>query len=148
MSASVAIFVGAVIVALISFRGFVQWARTQSQERQARERYALLRQLADQPSESVRIVLDRLRQDDALTEARLREKRREARREHLRAGVILVATGAGLALMLASLTAEVDLWTVGLIPGFIGLAIVGFELASGSRWSADEATPGASANRS
>ena len=120
-------------VASIGFFGFLiatRWIEARADDRRARERFALLRKLADQPTESVQRLIDLVREDDA-REA-LREQRRldAARREELKGGVILVAVGACLAVFLANLTPMKALWTIGLIPASVGVVTFVFAFFS------------------
>lgn len=119
-------FIGAAVVALFAFLSVASWAGIRAEERKTVERYALLRKVAEQPGESARLVLERLRaEDDRAAERRAaREFRR--RREQIQGAVVLIATGVGLGTMVETLSDERGLWTVGLIPALIGAVLLVF----------------------
>jgi Flp pilus assembly protein TadB len=124
--ASVFFFLAAASIAFFSFLVAHHWIDARTAERRARERFALLRRLADQPSDNVQRVIDLMREDDAREARREEQKQEEARREELKAGVILVATGVALAIFLGNLMPTRALWAVGLIPAFVGVVVGAF----------------------
>jgi Flp pilus assembly protein TadB len=124
--ASVFFFLAAASIAFFSFLAAHRWIDARTAERRARERFALLRKLADQPTDAVQRVIDLVREDDAREARREEREREEARREELKGGLILVAAGIGISIMLANLTAAKQLWAVGLIPGFVGVVVFAF----------------------
>ena len=77
-------FVATATVAVFAFLSVAHWVSSRTKERMARERYALLRKVADQPADTARLVLDKLREDDARPGRRA--LRREARRAERAAG--------------------------------------------------------------
>jgi Flp pilus assembly protein TadB len=125
-STAVFFFLAAASIAFFSFLVASQWIEARTAERRMQDRSALLRKLADQPQESVQRVIDLVREDDAREAQRERWRREDARREELKGGAILVATSIGLSILLANLTGNKPLWTVGLIPGFVGVVVLGF----------------------
>jgi cytochrome c-type biogenesis protein CcmH/NrfG len=124
MPMTTAIFLAAGAVALFTFLSIAAWSDARARERRTTERYALLRQLAEHPAESAQRVIDYLREEDARLEAEARQKAEKERQGSRGTGVILIATGIGLGVMVASLAPERNAWTVGLIPLLIGVAIL------------------------
>lgn len=126
-------FVGSAVVALFAFLSVASWASIRAEERKTLERYALLRKLAEQPAESARLILEQLREEEQRTLEKRKVRESGQRLERIQAGVILVAVGIGLVVMLETLADEPGLWTVGLIPGLIGVVVALFALFSPRR---------------
>jgi hypothetical protein len=125
------VFVAAVILTVAAWASVSYWISARACERKDRERSALLRHLAEQPAESVRLVLDKIREDDAAQAEgwrRFHEKsQRDAAATTLPFGVITIAASIGLSIFLYSVAGsdEKGVWTLGLIPLFVGLVITG-----------------------
>ena len=127
-------FMAAVGVALFAFVSIAAWSGSGAAQRQAHDRYALLRSLAEQPGENARLVLEMLREQD---ERVARRKDEEERRGFLLGGLVCIVTGVALIIMFVSMGA-MKAWPVGLIPLLIGIVITPFGLprrhaASGPR---------------
>jgi hypothetical protein len=120
-NAALFLFLAATVIALFAFSSIVVWVSTPARERQARDRLALLKTLAEHPGEHTRQVLDFLREED---EARARKKEREDQRGWIVGGLIVIAVGVGLGVMLGILGDRGD-WTVALIPFLIGCVLLG-----------------------
>lgn len=118
-NAALFLFLAAAVIAVFAFSSIVAWVSTPARERQARDRLALLKTLAEHPGEHARQVLDFLRD-----EARARKKEREEQRGWIAGGLIVIAVGVGLGVMLVSLGDRGD-WTVALIPFLIGCVLLG-----------------------
>ena len=110
-------------VGLFTFLSIAAWVGSQAQERKARDRFAFLKALAETPSENAQRVADLLREQEARETAR---RDHEERRGYLVGGLVCLACGVGLAVMIASVVAKPGAWTVGLIPGLIGLVLASF----------------------
>jgi len=113
------LFLAAASVALFAFLSIAAFAGTHAQERKERDRFALLKSLAEQPTESAQKVIDLLREQEE--QARVK-KEREERRGFLIGGLILVAAGVGVLIMFLALAKD-GLWTVGLIPVLVGVVL-------------------------
>jgi hypothetical protein len=118
------LFLAAATVAVFAFLSIAVWVTTPSNERQARDRSALLKTLAEQPGENATRVLEMLRQED---ERRREKAELEERRGWIAGGLIVMSVGAGLSLMLAVLGKGGE-WSVGLIPFLVGCALLGVGL--------------------
>ncbi|HEY3625020.1 MAG TPA: hypothetical protein VGL00_02015 [Terracidiphilus sp.] len=116
------LFLAAAVVAVFAFCSIVVWVSTPARERQARDRLALLKTIAEHPGENARQVLELLRQED---EKRVERREREERRGWIVGGLIVMAVGAGLGVMLAVLGDGGGVWSVGLIPFLIGCVLLG-----------------------
>jgi len=116
------LFLTATVVAVFTFVSVAHWVGAQSRERQARDRYALLKALAEMPGENARRILD------VIVEQDLRKAIKD-RSEQLMGGLITLAVGASLSIMLATLSHnEPGVWTVGLIPASVGASLIVFNL--------------------
>src|SRR5262245_239731 len=91
------LFLAAGAVGLFAFLSAAAWSGTQASYRKERDRYALLRSLAEQPGENAARVLDMLREQDA---QKARRKSEEERRGFLIGGLCCLASGAGLSIMM------------------------------------------------
>jgi Flp pilus assembly protein TadB len=111
-------FLAAGAVSLAAFGSVTTWVVARSREREAHERFALLRLLAERPVDSARLAIDELRDHE-----RRAEERRQ--REQRLGGLVTIGVGVGLALMLlATGGARSGAWAVGLIPGLVGVALM------------------------
>ena len=63
-NAAMFLFLAAAVVAVFAFCSIVVWVTTPSRERQARDRIALLKAVAENPGENARLVLELLRAED------------------------------------------------------------------------------------
>lgn len=125
MHTAVFFFLAAASIAFFGFLVATHWIDTRAAERKMRDRLALLRKIADQPTETTRLVIDLLREEDARQEQRARRKLQKARRDDMQGGAMLVAAGIGVSIMLSAL-APPRIWTVGFIPAFIGVIVFAF----------------------
>jgi uncharacterized membrane protein len=109
--------IGALVpIAGIIWLGFVIWAAEKRKEREAFYRSELLKKIIDSPSGSTQSVLEMVRQEER--EAQIR------RREGLKlGGVILIAAGIGLTVLLAMLERDEPAWIIGPIPILVGAAL-------------------------
>jgi hypothetical protein len=120
VNAALFLFLAAIVVSVFAFLSVAAWVNAPSKERQARDRFALLKTLAEQPGENAVRILDILQKED---QARAAKKARDERRSWTDSGIILIAIGLGLAGMLLILGDRGD-WSVGLIPLLLGLATI------------------------
>jgi Domain of unknown function (DUF6249) len=115
------LFLLAAIVAGCTFGSIAIWIGARSSERRSRDRSALLRAVVEQQSDNARLVLEHLRD---LEVTRKQEAREQERRGTLQGSLILIAVGIALALMMASMSPNSGAWSIGLIPLFIGIALL------------------------
>ncbi len=123
-------------IAVFAWIGVSQWIAARAAERKDRERNALLRHLAGQPAESVRLVLDKLREEeeqarkDAAAKfqflAAAHERNMRSSTPGARGGLIIVAFGVGLSIFLYAVALDPGTWTIGLIPVLIGAVVTAF----------------------
>ena len=120
-NAALFLFLAASIVAVFAFLSIAVWVSAPAQERKVRQRFELLKTLAEQPGENAARVLAMLREEDRRIERRRRE---EERRGYIMGGLITGSVGVGLGVMLA-LNKGGATWTLGLMLLLVGLVIVG-----------------------
>jgi len=115
------LFLAAIAVAVFAFLSIVTWVSAPAKERLARDRFALLKTLAEQQGENVTRVLEILQRED---KERRQKQLRDERRNWIDGGVVLIAIGVGLGAMLAIVGSRAGEWSVGLIPFLLGLALL------------------------
>ena len=120
------LFLAAGAVGLFAYLSVAHWANARVEERQVRERIALLRRMVEQAPEAAAAVLERLREEDERAEEKERKKELQARRNGMQVGAILIAFGFGFGLLLAASSRK--LWAMGLIPVLVGLVVFFFAL--------------------
>jgi hypothetical protein len=113
------LFLASTIVAVFAFLSIAVWVTTPSEERQARERLALLRTVAEQPGENATRVLEMLQEEDR---RKAEKEKREEASGFILGGSLAAATGVGLSVML--LVMQKSAWAVGLIPILIGAVLI------------------------
>lgn len=113
------------LLLVFAWTSVTYWISARAAERRMRERYALLKHLSERPAETVQVVLEQLRQDDAKEEERLRARAAVMRRGKMEGAFILLALGASLGLFLYYLAPGGALWMIGLMPALIGVVLAG-----------------------
>jgi hypothetical protein len=114
----------AVIGTLIPISGIamivlIVWIGERRKEKEALYRNELLRKIAESQGDAAQRVLDMIHQQDRAKQIRIREGLKLA-------GLITLAVGIGLIPMLAMLERTEPVWTVGLIPAFVGAALFSY----------------------
>jgi hypothetical protein len=118
-SAAVFLFLSVGAVALFSFVAVASWADARRKEREAYYRSETLKKIAE--SQGAGAVLDLLREEQKQAVTK--------RREGLKlGGVVNIAIGVGLMVFLGGLIQDERIYLVGLIPLFIGVALLGYVL--------------------
>ena len=124
--AALFLFLAAAAIGLFAFLSVAVWASAPAQERQARDRLALLKTLAESPGENAARVLEMLLQEDENKRIR---KLREERRGYMLGGLITMVVGVALAVMFVALPGKPGAWSISLIPFLIGCVLFGAGLA-------------------
>ena len=122
VNAALFLFLAAAVVSVFAFCSIAVWVATPSQERQARDRFALLKTLAENPNENAAKVLGLLRDEQ---ERHTERKEREERRGWICGGLIVMSVGISLGVMLALVSSNAGTWSIGLIPFLIGCVLLG-----------------------
>jgi Flp pilus assembly protein TadB len=119
-------FVATATLAVFAFMSVAHWVSSRTKERMARERYALLRKVAEQPTDTARLVLEKLREDDARLEERALRREAKMRRDERLGGTIMLAIGFGLSIFLYAVAPEAGVWTIGIMIVLIGIVMLAF----------------------
>ena len=103
-------------VALFAFLSVATWADQRRKEREAFYRSELLKKLADASGGQVQEILEMLREQE-------RDAKRKRREGMKLGGLITTVVGAGVLLMFRVMTQGPE-WSVGLVPLFVGVALL------------------------
>ena len=95
------LFLAAGAVGLFAYLSVAHWVDASARDRQARDRLALLRRMAEQSPESAQSVLEQLRQEEAIAREHQQKEARKSRRNGMQTGAILIALGIGFGVMFA-----------------------------------------------
>jgi len=110
------VFLAVSAVALFSFLAVASWADSRRRERESYYRSETLKKIAESGAGGA-TALEILREDDRISSRK--------RRDGLRlGGLINIAVGVGLMVFLRQLTGDNSIYMVGLIPLFIGFALL------------------------
>ncbi len=108
-----------IIVVVFTFTGVTHWVDSQRKDRESFYRADMLKRFADAPGDGAKQAFELLREQDRL--------KRIAKREGMKlGGLITTAVGVGLCIFLrvAAGGAAGSPWLIGLIPGFVGIALL------------------------
>ena len=90
-------FLAAASVAVFAFLSIVIWVQAQAAERKTRDRFSLLKALAENPGENAQRVLAYLREEE---QAKLARKGADERKGFMVGGLVCMACGIGLWVMM------------------------------------------------
>ena len=125
-NAALFLFLAAVSVSVFVFLSIVVWVKAQTSERRARDRFALLKSLAENPGENSQSVLAYLREDE---ERKIHRREEEERTGFRVGGFVCLGCGVGLLVLIPPAPG------VGLLVFLIGLALLPFGFKRSSRAS-------------
>jgi Flp pilus assembly protein TadB len=111
------LFLAALSVACFAFLSIVVWVQGQSGERKARDRFALLKGLAESPGENAQRVLAYLREEE---QGRLERRDTEERKGYKIGGLVCMACGVGFWFIVPNVLG------VGLLIFLVGAALFPF----------------------
>jgi hypothetical protein len=114
--ASVTLFGG-----VFTFLAIAVWSANKTRERELYYRSELLKKVLETPGQEAASVLAQLKEDEL---ARAREAQREKRRGLLIGGLTVTGVGVGLMIFMRSVADAREYFLVGLIPLFVGLALL------------------------
>ena len=112
--------IGAVSLFVV-FIPLVSWIDARRKEREAYYKADTMRRLVESSGEGAKVALEILREEDLQKQARTREGLKIA-------GVINLAVGVALMIFLRALIGNQPVYLCGLIPGFIGVAMLVYAL--------------------
>ena len=121
------LFLAAGAVGLFAYLSVAHWVDASARDRQARDRLALLRRMAEQSPGTAQSVLEQLRQEEAIAREHQQKEARKSRRNGMQTGAILIALGIGFGVMFALVASKREpVWIMGLIPILVGVVVFGF----------------------
>jgi hypothetical protein len=103
------------------FIPLVTWMDTRRKEREAFYKAETFRRLAESSGEGAKAALEMLREQDRQQRVKIREGMKIG-------GVINLAVGIALVIFLRALIGNEPVYLCGLIPGFIGVAMLAYAL--------------------
>ncbi len=109
------------VVAVFTFITFSVWFKHRSQEREAFYKAETLRRITEASGEGAKAAIDMMREDERL-------KRIKAREGMKIGGLINIGVGLALIIFLRALVSNEPVYLCGLIPGFIGVALLIYAL--------------------
>jgi hypothetical protein len=112
--------IGAVALFVV-FIPLTSWIDSQRKEREAFYKAETFRRLAESSGEGAKAAIELLREQDRME----RTKKREGMKI---GGLINLAVGAALMIFLRALVGDEPVYLCGLIPGFIGVALLTYAL--------------------
>ena len=111
------VFLAVGAVALFSFLAVASWADSRRREREMFYRSEAIKKIAETQGAGATTALEILREEERIAS----RKRRDGIRL---GGLVNIGVGLGLMIFLGQLTGERGISLVGLIPGFIGVALL------------------------
>lgn len=112
--------IGAVALFVV-FIPLTSWIDSQRKEREAFYRAETFRRLAEASGDGAKAALDLFREQD-------RAQRGKAREGMKIGGLVNIAVGAALVIFLRALVGNEPVYLCGLIPGFVGIALLVYSL--------------------
>lgn len=112
----ITVLTSVMMLSVFTFVTVTAWAEQRRREREAFYRSEALKKLADATGDQARQVIEMMREQD-------RNKERQRREGGKLAGLIVTGVGLGLSAMFA-LMVPGGVWGIGLIPLFVGLALL------------------------
>jgi purine-cytosine permease-like protein len=104
-------------VAMFTMIIFAIWFGTRRKEREAFYKSETLRRITESSSEGAKAAIDLLKEEERLTRVKAREGMKIG-------GLVCVAVGIALLIFLRMLVHEEPVYLCGLIPGFVGVALL------------------------
>ena len=104
-------------VAMFTMIIFAIWFGTRRKEREAFYKSETLRRITESSSEGAKAAIDLLKEEERLTRVKAREGMKIG-------GLVCVAVGIALLIFLRILVHEEPVYLCGLIPGFVGVALL------------------------
>ncbi|MGP8268600.1 MAG: DUF6249 domain-containing protein [Terracidiphilus sp.] len=109
------------VIATFTFITLAIWFKHRSQERAAFYKAEMLRRITEASGESAKAALEMMREDDRL-------KRVKAREGMKIGGLVNIGVGLALIIFLRALIHDEPVYLCGLIPGFVGIALLIYSL--------------------
>jgi hypothetical protein len=131
--AAVAIFLPVLMLSLFTFLSVASWADAHRREREAFYRGETIKKVADSSGPGATAAIEILREEERAEDRRRREGQKLG-------GFITLAVGAGLMIFLRAIDSREAAYLAGLIPIFVGVALLGYVFLSAERGSGHPVT--------
>ena len=109
------------IVVVFTFIAFSVWMGTRQKEREAYYKAETMRRITEASGDSAKAALELMREDDRLKRIKSREGMKIG-------GLINIGVGVALIIFLRALVSNEPVYLCGLIPGFVGIALLVYSL--------------------
>jgi hypothetical protein len=120
------LFLSVLMVSIFSFVSIAVWTEARRKEREAYYKSESLRRIAEMPGEGAKYVIEIMREEERIRQGNERTREIEKIQGMKIGGVVTTAVGLGLMVFLYFLVDKsgTPVYLVGLIPAFIGLALL------------------------
>ncbi len=109
------------VIATFTFITLAVWFKHRSQEREAYYKAETLRRITEASGDSAKAALEMMREDDRLKRIKSREGMKIG-------GLVNIGVGLALLIFLRALVHDQPVYLCGLIPGFVGIALLIYAL--------------------
>lgn len=123
---AVAIFLPVLMVSVFAFTSIATWSDARRREREAFYRSETLKKIAESTGPGGAAALEILREQDRMAHRRRRDDQRLG-------GLVTIAAGVGLLIFLRAMVPHEAAYLVGLIPLFVGVALLAHTYLFGSK---------------
>ncbi|HEY6850225.1 MAG TPA: hypothetical protein VI320_28965 [Terracidiphilus sp.] len=122
------LFLSVLMVSVFSFISIAVWSEARRKEREAYYKAESLRRVAEMPGEGARYVIEVMKEDERIRQAQQFSDEIKKREGMKIGGLINIAVGVGLFLLIYFTSSEKGAAFVGFIPGLIGVALLVYAL--------------------
>jgi hypothetical protein len=118
------LFLSVLMVAVFSFVSIAVWSESRRKEREAYYKAESLRRVAEMPGEGAKYVIEVMKEDERIRQAQQFSNEFKKLEGMKIAGLVNIAVGAGLFLLIYFSSNNKGGAFVGFIPGLIGVALL------------------------
>ena len=122
------LFLSVTMIVVFSFISIAVWTEARRKEREAYYKAESLRRVAEMPGEGARYVIEVMKEDERIRQAQQFANEMKKGEGMKIGGLINIAVGAGLFLLIYFTSAQKGAAFVGFIPGLIGVALLVYAL--------------------
>jgi len=118
------LFLSVVMVSVFTFVSIAVWTEARRKEREAYYKSEMLRRITEASGDGGRYVIEMMKEEDRIKQAAQRGKDIRMIEGMKIGGLINIAVGLTLALLIYYTSSNKAAWLVGLFPGLIGVAMM------------------------
>ena len=118
------LFLSVVMVSVFSFVSIAVWTEARRKERESYYKAESTRRLAEMSADGAQHVIAMLQEEERIRQAELRTKEVKVIEGMKIGGLVNIAVGVALMFLIRGTSQETSAYLVGLIPGFIGVALL------------------------